>query len=243
MKRALALYGMLLAGIVAAACGGAAQNAPVVGSTTPTATATESATPTASATSAPTTTSTTTSTTATTPIPTTPGTPTPPPEVIELKPPIPSALVADLQALGLDAKNLPPIEKLEPKTLRGVMKLLAKSLGAKCGDCHTEGDFPAPTRRKKIAAKMWDEFVVKLSLGLGQGPQTNNQGGQPLFCDSCHQGRIKQLDRSDKKALGKWMDANFAQKLVRKDGKDEACESCHVDWDMTFLSKWGGGGG
>ncbi len=227
MTRAIALYGMLLAGIVAAACGGAAQNAPVVGSTTPTATATETATPTATPTSAPTTTSTTTTTT--TPIPTTPGTPTPPPEVIELKPPIPSALVADLQALGLDAKNLPPIEKLEPKTLRGVMKLLAKSLGAKCADCHTEGDFPAPTRRKKIAAKMWDEFVVKLSLQ-----------GQPLFCDSCHQGRIKQLDRSDKKALGKWMDANFAQKLVRKDGKDEACESCHVDWDMTFLSKWGG---
>jgi hypothetical protein len=116
------------------------------------------------------------------------------------------------------------------------MKLLAKSLGAKCGDCHTEGDFAAPTRRKKIAAKMWDEFAVKLSLGSGQGPQ----GAQPLFCDSCHQGRIKQLDRSDKKALGKWMDANFAQKLVRKDGKDEGCESCHVDWDMTFLTKWGG---
>jgi hypothetical protein len=147
-----------------------------------------------------------------------------------MKAPIPSALVADLQALGLDAKNLPPIEKLEPKTLRGVMKLLAKSLGAKCGDCHTEGDFAAQTRRKKIAAKMWDEFAARLSLG-----------GQPLFCDSCHQGRIKQLDRSDKKALGKWMDANFAQKLVRKDGKDEACESCHVDWDMTFLVKWGGG--
>ena len=146
-----------------------------------------------------------------------------------MKAPIPSALVADLQALGLDAKNLPPIEKLEPKTLRGVMKLLAKSLGAKCGDCHTEGDFAAPTRRKKIAAKMWDEFVAELSLG-----------GQPLFCDSCHQGRIKQLDRTDKKALGKWMDANFAQKLTRKDGKDEGCESCHVDWDMTFLTKWGG---
>jgi hypothetical protein len=146
-----------------------------------------------------------------------------------MKAPMPSALVAELQALGLDPKNLPPIEKLEPKTLRGVMKLLAKSLGAKCGDCHTEGDFAAPTKRKKIAAKMWDEFLAKLSLQ-----------GQPLFCDSCHQGRIKQLDRSDKKALGKWMDANFAQRLVRKDGKDEACESCHVDWDMTFLSKWGG---
>jgi hypothetical protein len=236
MRRAIALYGMLLAGIVAAACGGAAPNAPVIGSTTPT--ATESATSTTTGT--PTSTATPSGSTTATAIPTPTGTATPTPEVIEMKAPIPSALVADLQALGLDAKNLPPIEKLEPKTLRGVMKLLAKSLGAKCGDCHTEGDFAAPTRRKKIAAKMWDEFAVKLSLGLGQGPQTNSQGGQPLFCDSCHQGRIKQLDRSDKKALGKWMDANFAQKLVRKDGKDESCESCHVDWDMTFLSKWGG---
>jgi hypothetical protein len=227
MTRAAALYGMLLAGLVAAACGGAAPNAPV-GTTMPTgsATASESAVPTATPTGTATTTAPPTSSAnpATT---ATPG-PGPAPEVIELKPPIPSAMVADLQALGLDAKNLPPIEKLEPKTLRGVMKLLAKSLGAKCGDCHAEGDFAAPTRRKKIAAKMWDEFVVKLSLQ-----------GQPLFCDSCHQGRIKQLDRSDKKALGKWMDANFAQKLVRKDGKDEACESCHVDWDMHFLTTWG----
>ena len=219
MKRVIALYGMLLAGIVAAACGGAAQNAPAIGSTTPTASTGESATATPTPTATPTSTA--------TPTPTPTSTPTP--EVIEMKAPMPSALVAELQALGLDPKNLPPIEKLEPKTLRGVMKLLAKSLGAKCGDCHTEGDFAAQTRRKKVAAKMWDEFVAKLSLQ-----------GQPLFCDSCHQGRIKQLDRSDKKALGKWMDANFAQNLVRKDGKDEACESCHVDWDMTFLTKWGG---
>jgi hypothetical protein len=234
MRRWAALYAMLLAGLVAAACGGAAQNAPAIGSTTPTATSTETAT----STPTPTSTSTSTSTTTGSATPTTPATPAP--EVVEMKAPIPSAMVADLQALGLDAMNLPPIEKLEPKTLRGVMKLLAKSLGAKCGDCHVEGDFAAPTKRKKIAAKMWDEFVAKLSLGSGPGPQTSNLGGQPLFCDSCHQGRIKQLDRSDKKALGKWMDANFVQKLVRRDGKDEACESCHVDWDMTFLSKWGG---
>jgi Cytochrome c7 and related cytochrome c len=225
MRRVIALYGMLLAGIVAAACGGAAQNAPAIGSTSPS----PSTTAAASASEGGTATATPTSSATTTPTTTTTATPTPTPEVIEMKAPIPSALVADLQALGLDVKNLPPIEKLEPKTLRGVMKLLAKSLGAKCGDCHTEGDFAAQTKRKKIAAKMWDEFVAKLSLQ-----------GQPLFCDSCHQGRIKELDRSDKKALGKWMDANFAQKLVRKDGKDEACESCHVDWDMTFLTKWGG---
>jgi len=64
-----------------------------------------------------------------------------------MKAPIPTAMIDDLRALGLDAKNLPPIEKLEPRTLRGVMKLMAKSLGVRCGDCHQEGDFAAPTRK------------------------------------------------------------------------------------------------
>ena len=148
---------------------------------------------------------------------------------LEMKPPMASAMVADLQALGLDAKNLPPIEKLEPKTLRGAMKLIARSLGAKCTDCHVDGDFAASTRDKKIAAKMWDEFVGKLTM----------QGGAPLFCDSCHQGRFKLLDRGDKKALGKWMDASFVAPMTRKDGKTQECESCHVDWNMTFLTSWG----
>jgi hypothetical protein len=152
-----------------------------------------------------------------------------PPSSIEMKPPVPSAMLQDLQALGLEAKSLPPIEKLAPRTLRGVMKLMTKSLGGKCGDCHQEGDFAAPTRRKKIAARMWDEFAAKLVLA----------DGSPLFCDSCHQGRIQQLDRRDKKALSHWMDDNFVAKLGRKDGKSHECETCHVDMDMRFLTAWG----
>jgi Cytochrome c7 and related cytochrome c len=157
----------------------------------------------------------------------------PPAVAVDMKSPISTAMVDDLKALGLDAKNLPPIEKLEPRALRGVMKIMAKSLGVRCGDCHQEGDFAAPTRRKKIAAHMWDEFAVKLSLGDGQGQPA------PLFCDSCHQGRTTLLDRRDKKALSKWMDDNFASKLQRKDGKSEECESCHVDMEMHFLAQWG----
>jgi hypothetical protein len=156
-----------------------------------------------------------------------------PPSPVDMKSPVPSAMVDDLRALGLDAKNLPPIEKLEPRTLRGVMKLMAKSLGVRCGDCHQEGDFAAPTRRKKIAAHMWDEFAAKLSTGDAPG------AGAPLFCDSCHQGRTTLLDRRDKKALAKWMDDNFVAKLQRRDGKSEECESCHVDMEMHFLAKWG----
>jgi hypothetical protein len=151
-----------------------------------------------------------------------------PPPSVEMKGPIPSAMIDDLRALGIDAKSLPPIEKLEPRTLRGVMKLLARSLGVKCGDCHQEGDFAAPTRRKRIAAHMWDEFAAKLTMA----------DGSPLFCDSCHQGRIQQLDRRDKKALSRWMDDNFVAKLARKDGKSHECETCHVDMEMHFLAKW-----
>ena len=148
-----------------------------------------------------------------------------------MKSPVPTALASDLQALGIDPANLPPIEKLEPKALRGVMKLLARSLGFKCPDCHTEGDFAASTPRKRIAAKMWDEFAAK----------TTTADGGLMFCDSCHQGRSQLLDRTDKKSLAKWMDANFVDGLKQKDGKPRECETCHVDMEMKFLTKWAGG--
>jgi hypothetical protein len=153
-------------------------------------------------------------------------------EIPQLLPIKPTAMVADLQSIGLDAKNLPPIDKIEPKQLREVMKLLSKATGGKCADCHVEGDFRAPTRRKKIAAKMWDEFAAKLTM----------KDGSPLFCDSCHQGRFLQLDRRDKKTtLREFMQKNFVDALVRKDKQDNGCETCHGDdWYMTFLKQWGG---
>lgn len=217
--------------VVAAACGGAgaggpggkAAQGPAGGTAGTPAGETTAAAADGGAAPAPTSTGAVPSTTATT------ATQTLPPGHVEMKAPVPSAMIVDLAALGIDAKNLPPIEKLDPKALRGVMKLLAKSLGGKCGDCHMEGDFAAPTRRKKIATKMWDEWAAKLTLG----------DGSPLFCDSCHQGRIVQLDRTDKKALAKWMDATFVDGLKSKDGKEVECETCHVDMEMKFLSIWG----
>jgi hypothetical protein len=148
-----------------------------------------------------------------------------------MKPPAMTALSGELQAMGLDPKALPPIEKLDPQALRGVMKLMARSLGAKCADCHETSDFSAPTPRKKVAAKMWDEFVAKLEFAAD---------GAPLFCDSCHQARLKMLDRSDKKSLSTWMDDNYVAKLRRRDGKDHDCETCHTNMDMLFLNKWAG---
>jgi hypothetical protein len=148
---------------------------------------------------------------------------------VDMKAPIASAMGSELQAIGLDPQNLPPMQKLDPKALRGVMKLLARSLGAKCGDCHSEGDFAAPTRRKRIAARMWNEFAANLTT----------MDGSAVFCDSCHQGRFVQLDRTDKKALAAWMKASFVDGLKRRDGRSEECESCHVGMDMHFLGKWG----
>jgi hypothetical protein len=134
---------------------------------------------------------------------------------------------------GLDAKRLPPLAKLEPKKLREVMKLFTKSLGAKCSDCHVEGDFAAPTRRKKIAEKMWDEYVVKLTMA----------DDSPVFCDTCHQGQLLVLDRHDKKAVGQWMHENFVEKLKRVDSAENGCKSegCHgASMDLGFLKRWGG---
>ena len=146
---------------------------------------------------------------------------------VEMKTPVPTALVAELDALGLDARDLPPIEKLDPRALRGVMKLMARSLGLKCSDCHAEGDFAAPTPRKHIATRMWNEWAAKMTLN-----------DAPLFCDSCHQGRIKLLDRSDKTALSRWMADNFVSLLKLKDAQPTQCETCHVHMDMHFLSTW-----
>jgi len=140
-------------------------------------------------------------------------------------------MAESLHDLGLDPKRLPRLEKLEPRALRAVMKLFAKSLGIKCPDCHRAGDFAAPTRRKTIATHMWDDFVAKLSMA----------DGAPVFCDSCHQGRVQQLDRHDLKALTQWMDENFVAKLGRLDAKPTDCETCHVDMEMKLLAKWESG--
>jgi hypothetical protein len=150
------------------------------------------------------------------------------PAPVEMRPPGPTALASELLALGLDGAPLPTLDKLKPAVLRGVMKLISRSLGAKCLDCHEDGDYAAPTARKKIATHMWDDFVVKLATS----------DGAPIFCDSCHSGRIHHIDRRDKKALAQWMDDNYVAKLARRDGKSHDCETCHVDMEMLFLRNW-----
>jgi hypothetical protein len=146
-----------------------------------------------------------------------------------MKPLAASTMVADLRALGLDVDALPPLDKIPPDKLRQVMKTFAKSLGTPCAGCHDENDFRAPTKNKRIAVRMWDDFVRGLAT----------DDGSPLYCDSCHAGQKEPLDRHDKRALAAWMDANLVARLKRTDGEDHSCETCHGDpFEPDIFSTW-----
>ena len=147
---------------------------------------------------------------------------------IEMNPIVPSDMADDLKGIGLDPGDLAPLGRLEPAKLRKVMQTFTKSLGLRCPDCHLD-DFAAPTPKKRIATKMWDELVRGLVLA----------DGSLLYCDSCHQGRALQLDRRDMKDLSAWMETNFVDKLKKKDGSDHGCTTCHGEsFDPKFLTRW-----
>jgi hypothetical protein len=146
-----------------------------------------------------------------------------------MKPLAPSAMAAELEALGLDVHALPPLGKIPPDKLRQVMKTFTRSLGVDCTFCHDENDFRAPTKHKQIAARMWNDYVRALAA----------EDGTALYCDSCHGGRKEPLDRHDKKALASWMDANFVAKLKRVDGADHSCDTCHGEpFEPRPLRAW-----
>ncbi len=135
-----------------------------------------------------------------------------------MKPIVPSTMDGKLREIGLDPKALPPLAKLEPDKLRAVMNTFTKALGVPCRHCH-ESDFRTPTAKKKIATRMWNDFVRGLAM----------EDGATLYCDSCHQSRAVLLDRSDGPALEAWMTENMVAKLHRADGQEHACKTCHGD--------------
>ncbi len=146
-----------------------------------------------------------------------------------MKTPTGSAMAEDLKKLGIDPLHPPPLAKLPPDVIRKLMPTFAKSLGVKCDACHDVNNFKAWTPHKKVAAQMWQHFVVELAL----------ESGEPLYCDSCHGGKQELLDRHDKKALSAWMDANYVSKLKRADKKDHSCETCHGDpFEPKFVKAW-----
>ena len=130
-----------------------------------------------------------------------------------------TAMAVDLLEIGLDPAALPPLNKLSPDQLRKVMKTFTRSLGVTCNGCHDTRDFRAPTRNKKIATHMWNDFTRVLAT-------TDNKA---VYCDSCHGGQKALLDRKDLQLLSTWMQEQYVDKLRRADGKDHGCESCHGD--------------
>ncbi len=141
--------------------------------------------------------------------------------------PKPTEMDAKLRDIGLDPNRLPPLEKLDPKTLRDVMNTFTRSLGVGCGHCH-EKDFKAPTENKQLAAYMWNTFTRGLALERSARREDQLEGGT-LYCDSCHGGRARFLDRHEMGALAAWMNESFVVPLRRTDGNQHGCGTCHGD--------------
>lgn len=146
---------------------------------------------------------------------------------VEMKPVFATKMGPQLREIGIDPSALPPLAKLDPKTLRDVMNTFNRALGVKCTHCH-ERDFKAPTRNKKVATHMWDDFTRALAL----------EGEGTLYCDSCHAGRPRVLDRNDQVAVADYMQEHYVDHVKRADKKDHSCETCHGEpFEARILDK------
>ena len=142
-----------------------------------------------------------------------------------------SAFAEDLKKAGFDLAKLPPkIGKMSDGQKKKIMPLFVKALGYEnCQGCHVEGDFKKKTRNLEIAEHMYDEFVAALR---------DEKGVANVFCDSCHQGKPKVLNRSDLKAVNKFMDDQYVNHFSRADKKSQECSSCHGDtFEMKIFDK------
>lgn len=147
-----------------------------------------------------------------------------------LSPVTPSRFAGDLRALGLDPQKLPRFDDLSPAQVHGVMSTFTRSLGFGCLDCHDAANVRKPTRNKRLAKRMWDDMVLGYRL---------DEGRQPLFCDSCHHGQARFLDRADLGATSVYMAESYVAGLQRADGADVSCASCHGEPRIArFLSTW-----
>jgi hypothetical protein len=165
--------------------------------------------------------------------------PTTSPARAETRPITPTEMGPALKELGIDVKRLPPLNKIPPDKIRKVMNTFTKALGTKCDGCHDIDDFKKATPNKKVAARMWNEFVRGFEM----------EGGGAVYCDSCHgggQGNGKETGSMTflvrdpgLKALSKWMDENMVSKLKKTNGQPHSCETCHGDpMEGKFLHTW-----
>ena len=132
----------------------------------------------------------------------------------------PTKFAAELKKLGLDGtKPMPDLEKMDLAAKKKLMPLFTKALGYdSCNGCHAaDGDYQTSTRNMKISRKMWSQFVAA----------TRDEKGGTMFCDSCHNGATKILNRTDQKAVGAFMHANYVAKITRADKQENTCSTCH----------------
>lgn len=143
----------------------------------------------------------------------------------------PSKYIEDVKKIGIDFKKATELEKIPLADKKKLMPFFQKSLGYdSCTGCHVDGDYKQATRNMKIARGMWKSFVAAL----------RDDKGNPIFCDSCHQGKAKLLNRANRKAVADFMESDYQNKLNRADKKDHACSTCHGE-DMEtkiFEKSW-----
>jgi hypothetical protein len=226
LSKHLGLAAVIAAAAVAAACGPATPptNTPPTDVTaTPTA---PSGVPTAPPTdTAPTPTATPTA-------PPTANTPPPPASLGNFTSVGPSNLAAEVKKIGIDLSAPLDFDKLPLAQKKKLMPLFVKALGYEgCAGCHVEGDFKKQTRNVQMAKGMWNHFVKQL----------RDDKGAPLFCDSCHQGKAKPLDRTSRDGMKPFMKNEYVGKLTRADRKDNTCGTCHGDTIELhiFEKSWG----
>lgn len=140
-----------------------------------------------------------------------------------------SNYLGELSKIGIDLNKATDLSKIPMREKKKLMPLFQRSMGyGQCTGCHAENDFQKVTRNIEIARGMWSHFVASLR---------DDKGGA-IFCDSCHQGKSKFLNRANKKAVARYMDAEYEHKLTRADKKDNSCETCHgPDMEMKIIEK------
>jgi hypothetical protein len=134
------------------------------------------------------------------------------------QPLVPSKMLEDVKKLGVDLAKSPDLAKMPLDKKKKLMPLFQKALGFEaCTGCHAEGDMKAKTRNREIGSGCWKTFVQPL----------RDEKGGPIFCDSCHNGKAKFLNRSDVEAVKKFMEDEYEHKLTRADKKETECATCH----------------
>jgi hypothetical protein len=134
-----------------------------------------------------------------------------------------------VKKLGVDISKSRDLAKIPVQTKKKLMPFFQKSLGFDaCTGCHVDGDFKKDTRNMKITREMWEHFVADM----------RDEKGGHIFCDSCHVGSAKNLNRDDKDAIKKFMEDEYEHKLTRADKKENECGTCHGDtMELKIIEK------